>query len=163
MQMFATPPGAAVVFNAGTVGTTGGPVNWSNAATTNWFVDAVPGGSPFYNVSGGLNTRAAARRLAIFDEPGGPTGLPVAQAFTAAGSPAAGANTVTMRMGFASYVVRANQARYRVNWTATTTYNITAATSSAIAYAQGSASPVSRLAAVHRAALIAEYPGNPVN
>lgn len=157
MRMFATPVGRARVFSAGAVGTTGGPVNWSNAATTNWFVDAVPGGSPLYNVSGGLNTRAAARRLAMFDEPGGAAALPVAQAFTAAG-----ATSVTMRMGFDSYVVRNNRARYHVDWSATTTYNITAAIASAIVYAQGAAGVVAGLRAEHRAALLAEYPGNPI-
>lgn len=161
MQMFATPPGAAArVFNAGAVGTTGGPVNWSNAATTNWFVDAVPGANPLYNVSGGLNTRAAARRLAMFDEPGGASGLPVAQAFSSPGAAAAGATQVTMRMRFDSYVIRNNRARYHVSWTATTTYDITAATSSAIVYAQGAAGSVTGLRAEHRTALLAEYAGS---
>lgn len=162
MQMFATPPAGGRVFNAGNVGTTGGNVVWSNAATTNWFVDAVPAGaSPLYDVSGGLSTRRLHRRIAMFDQPGGPTGLPVAQAFAAAG-PAAGATRVSMRMRFDSYVVRNNHVLYHVAWTATTTYNITAGTSSAIVYAQGAAGPVSALRRAHRAALLAEYPGNPI-
>jgi hypothetical protein len=161
MQMFATPPAGARVFNTGNVGTTGGNVVWSNATTTRWFVDAVPGGSPLYDVSGGLNTRRLHRRIAMFDQPGGPSGLPVAQAFAAAG-PAAGATTVTMRMRFDSYVVRNNHAIYHVAWTATTTYNITTGTSSAIAYSQGAAGPVAALRRVHRTALLAEYAGNPI-
>ena len=161
MQMFATVPATGIVFNAGNVGTTGGQVAWSNAATTNWFVDAVPGAvSPLYNVSGFLNTRAAARRIAMFDEPGGASGLPVAQAF-AAGA-AAGATTVTMRMRFDSYAIRNNRARYHVSWTATTRYNITAGTSGNIIYSQGGAGAVAGLRGVHRTALLAEYAGNPI-
>jgi hypothetical protein len=159
MRMFATPPRAAApVFNAGRVLTSGGPVTWSDATRTNWFVDAVPRGSPLYNASGGLNRRAAARRLAMFDEPGGASGLPVAQAFTTTGARAAAATTVTMSLGFASYVIRTNKARYQVDWTATTTYDITAATSSAIVYTQGAAGSVTGLRAEHRRALRAEYP-----
>jgi hypothetical protein len=164
MQMFATPPGGgARVFNAGVVGTTGGPVTWSNAGTTHWFVDAIPGGSPLYDVSGGLNTRSGGRRIAVFDEPGGASGLPVAQAFAAPGAAAAGAVTVTMRMRFDTYEVRNNRARYHSSWSATTTYNIPAATSSAIAYTQGGAGQVASLTATHRAALLAEYAGNPIH
>lgn len=161
MQMFATPPAGGRVFNTGVVGTTGGNVTWSNATVTNWLVDAVPGGSPLYNVSGGLNTRLAGRRIAMFDEPGGASGLPVAQAFVAAG-PAAGATTVTMRMRFDAYVIRNNRARYHVAWTATTTYNTAAGTSSNIVYSTGAAGIVASLRAVHRTALLAEYPGNPI-
>jgi hypothetical protein len=162
MQMFATPPAAAApVFNTGTVGTTGGPVNWSDAVTERLFVDAVPGGSPLYNTSGFLNTRAAARRIAMFDEPGGPSGLPAAQAFVA-GGPAAGATRVTLRMRFDSYVVRNNRARYRVSWTATTTYDTAAGTSSDIVYHFRSGQAVSGLAGRHRTALLGEYPGNPI-
>lgn len=162
MQMFATPPASARVFNTGSVGTTGGPVTWSNATTTNWFVDAVPGGSPLYNTSGGLNTRAAGRRLAMFDQPGGPSGLPTAQAFTSAAGPAAGATRVTMRMRFDAYVIRNNRARYHVRWTATTTYDTAAGTSSDIVYSLGDAGPVTGLRAAHRTALLAEYPGNAI-
>lgn len=166
MQMFATPPGAAApVFNVGAVATTGGNVNWSDAATTRWFVDAVPppaSTSPLYNVSGFLNTRAAARRLAMFDEPGGASGLPVAQAFTSPGALAAGATRVTMRMRFDSYVIRNNRARYHVSWTATTTYDTAAGTSSNIVYAQGAAGSVTGLTAAHRAALLAEYAGSAI-
>ena len=162
MQMFATPPAGGRVFNTGAVATTGGNVVWSDAATTHWFVDAVPGAaSPLYNVSGFLSARAAARRIAMFDEPGGASGLPVAQAFTAAGA-AAGATRVTMRMRFDSYVIRNNHARYRVSWTATTTYDTAAGTSSNIVYAQGAADVVAALRRVHRTALLAEYPGNPI-
>jgi hypothetical protein len=166
MQMFATPPAAAApVFNTGTAGTTGGDVVWSDAVTTRWFVDAVPppaSASPLYNVSGGLNMRAGGRRLAILDEPGGPPALPVAQAFTNPGAAAAGAPTVTLRMRFDSYVIRNNRARYHVSWTATTTYNITAGTSSAIVYSQGAAGTVAGLRGVHRTALLAEYAGSPI-
>lgn len=160
MQMFATPPAAARVYNTGTVGTTGGNVTWSNATVTNWFVDAVPATpGPLYN-SAGLNVRTAGRRITIFDGPGGPSGLPVAQAF-AAGA-AAPATSVTMRMSFDSYVIRNNKAVYHVRWDATTRYNITAGTSGDIIYHQGTAGSVSSLSAVHRTALLAEYPGNPI-
>lgn len=159
IQMFARVPGtAAPVFNTGNVGTTGGPVNYSDAATTNWFVDAEPANpSPLYNDSG-ANTRGRSRRLAMFDAPGGAHALPVAQAF-AAGA-AAGATTVTLNMRFEAYVIRANRARYRVAWTGATVYNIAAGTSSAIMYRQGATASVSNLRGVHRTALLAEYPGN---
>jgi hypothetical protein len=164
MNMTATPPGAAgPTFATGGVATTGGPVTWSGAGATRWFVDAIPGGSPLYDVSGGANTRTAGTRIAMFDAPGGASGLPVAQAFAAAGGAAAGATTVRLRMNFAAYVVRANRARYRVDWTGTTTYNITAGTASAIRYSGGGGRRVTGLPGVHRTALLAEYPGNAIN
>ena len=165
INMTGTPPGAgAPVFAAGAVGTTGGPMVWSNAGATNWAVDAVQAhGSPFYDVSGFANTRTAGRRIAMIDSPGGATGLPFAQAFAAVGGAAAGATSVRLRMNFATYVVRGNRARYRVNWTATTTYNITAGTSSNIVYSGGNGGRVAGLAGVHRARLLVEYAGSPIN
>lgn len=164
MNMTATPPGAgAPVFAAGTQGTTGGPVVWSNAGTTNWAVDAVQATGPLYDVSGGNHTRTAGTRIAILDLPGGAGGLPVAQAFAAVGGIAAGATSVRLRMNFATYVVRGNRGRYRVDWTGTTTYNITAGTSSNIVYSGGNGRQVAGLAGVHRTALLAEYAGSPIN
>jgi hypothetical protein len=164
MNMTARPPGAAArVFAAGTQGTTGGDVVWSNAATTNWAVDAVQATGPLYDVSGGNHTRTAGTRIAMLDMPGGAGGLPVAQAFAAVGGGAAGATSVRLRMNFATYVVRANRARYRVDWTATTTYNITAGTSSDIVYTGGGGGQVGGLAGAHRTALLAEYAGSPIN
>ena len=158
LQMFATPPAGARVFNTGVVGTTGGDVTWSDATTTNWAVDSDPADpSPLYSVTS-ASTRAAARRIAMLDQPGGPAGLPIAQAFTAPGALADGATRVTLRMRFDSYVIRNNRARYHVAWTATT-YNIMAGTSSAIDYAQGAAGVVTGPArcASHRA--VGRVPG----
>jgi hypothetical protein len=166
MQMFATPPGAAApVFNTGVVATTGGDVTWSDATTTHWACDGVPAPStsPLYNVTAGLDhTRGARRRIAIFDQPGGAGALPVAQAFAAPGGLAAGATTVTMRMRFDSYAIRANRAFYHVAWTATTTYDITAGTAGDIVYTQGAADAVTRMRGVHRTAMLAEYPGTTI-
>jgi hypothetical protein len=79
------------------------------------------------------------------------------------GGTAAGATSVRLRLNFATYVVRANRARYRVDWSATTTYNITAATSSNIVYSGGNGRQAAGLAGVHRTALLAEYAGSPIN
>jgi hypothetical protein len=166
MQMFATLPGAAApVFNTGVVATTGGDVTWSDATTTHWACDGVPAPStsPLYNVTAGVDhTRGARRRIAIFDQPGGAGALPVAQAFAGPGGPAAGATTVTLRMRFDSYAIRANRAFYHVAWTATTTFNITAGTGSNIVYRQGAADAVTGMRGVHRTAMLAEYPGTTI-
>ena len=164
MNMTGTATGAAApTFATGTQGTTGGPVTWSNATTTNWFVDAVQATGPLYDVSGGSNTRTARRGLAMFDAPGGASGLGIAQAFAAPTGAAPGATTVRLQMNFAAYVVRNNRVRYRVDWTGTTTYNITAGTSSAIAYSNGSGRPVAGLPAEHQTALTAEYATSGIN
>lgn len=164
LQMFATPPGGTRVFNAGVLLTQGGNITWSDNTTQHWSVDAIPppAPGPFYDVSGGLNTRAAGRRIALLDQPGGPLWLPFAQAFASPGALAAGATTVTLRARFVSYVVRNNRARYQTSWTATSNFDITAATTGPIVYAQGSAGTVTGLQPVHRTALLAEYAGSPV-
>ena len=163
MRMFATPPGAAApVFRAGTVGTSSGPTAFSDNTTTNWSVDAIqPGASALYNTLG-ASERRASRAIAIFDQPGGGSVLGLAQAFAAAGAAADGATRVTFVASFESYVVRANSVRYRVAWTASTVVNITAGTASGVMYQQRAAGVVSALRGVHRTALLAEYPGNPI-
>lgn len=161
MQMFATPPGAAArVYNTGSVGTTGGNVDWSDATTTHWFVDADPANpSPLYNDSG-LAIRNAGRRITMFDQPGGASGLPVAQTFAATTTPAS--TQVTLRMNFDSYAILNNRAVYHVRWSAITVYDITAGTSGEIEYRQGSAGNVSGLSGTHRTALTAEYAGSTI-
>jgi hypothetical protein len=166
-ELVATPPGAAApVFATGTVGTTNGPMTWSNATTQNWTVDSVPGApaaapSPFYDTSGGISTSAPNRRVAMIDEPGGASALGAAQGFAAAG-PAAGATSVSFRAHFSSYVVKADGARYRVDYVATTVFDITAGTAGPIVYREGFSGRVSGLRREHRAALLAKYPGNPI-
>jgi hypothetical protein len=165
MEMFATPPGGAQVFRTGTSATTSGTVAWSNATTTNWHVDSVPGSpagapSPFYDTSGFLSTSAPGRRVAELDDPGGASALTAAQAFAAAG-PAAGATSVTFRARFSSYVVKADRARYRVDWVATTTFDITAGTAGPIVYHEG-CSGRAGLRPEHRTALVAQFAGSPI-
>jgi hypothetical protein len=170
-DLSATPPGAAApVFQTGSQITTGGPIPWTAAGARTWSVDAVPpaagvAGSPFYDVSGGWNTRTPGRSIAMFDTPGGPTWLPVAQAFTAAGGTAAGATNVRLRLRFVAYPVRSNRARYRVEYDAITTMNTTTGAVSAINYTFRSGREVNALDAVHRTTLVAptEYPGSPIN
>jgi Putative peptidoglycan binding domain len=171
-DLSATPPGAAApVFQTGSQNTTGGPIPWTGAgAARRWSVDAIPAaggavGSPLYNVSGGWNTRTAGTRIAMLDTPGGPTWLGVAQAFTAAGGTAAGATNVRLRLRFVAYPVRANRARYRVEYDAVTNLNTSTGAVSAINYSFVSGREVTGLDAVHRTTLVAptEYPGSPIN
>jgi peptidoglycan hydrolase-like protein with peptidoglycan-binding domain len=171
-DLSATPPGAAApVFQTGSQITTGGPIPWTGAgAARQWSVDAVPpaagvAGSPFYDVSGGVNFRTPGRSIAMLDAPGGPTWLPVAQAFTAAGGMAAGATNVRLRLRFVAYPVRNNRARYRVEYDAITTMNTTTGAVSAINYSFRSGREVTALDGVHRTTLVApgEYPGSPIN
>jgi hypothetical protein len=171
-DLSATPPGAAgPVFQTGSQPTTGGPIPWTaGGAARQWSVDAIPAaggavGSPLYNVSGGWSTRTPNRSIAMLDTPGGPTWLPVAQAFTAAGGTAAGATQVRLRLRFVAYPVRANRARYRVEYDAVTTMNTSTGAVSAIQYTFVSGREVTRLDAVHRTTLVApgEYPGSPIN
>ncbi|HMG47956.1 MAG TPA: DUF4157 domain-containing protein [Allosphingosinicella sp.] len=163
-RMSGTPPGApAPVFNVGTQITQGGQLPWSDAAVTRWHIDARPGAAtPLYPAD--WTTRAAARRVTIFDEPGGPTWLPVAQDFTLPAARAPGAPRVTLRLAFDTYGVRANRARYHVSWTATTRFTMTPPppTTHETVYSQGAAGPVNGLRAEHRATLLTEYPGNPI-
>jgi hypothetical protein len=159
------------VFQTGTQNTTGGPIPWSGAAgARQWSVDAIPPvgaavGSPLYNVSGGWNTRTAGRSIAMLDTPGGPTWLGVAQAFTAAGGTAAGATNVRLRLRFVAYPVRANRARYRIEYDAITNINTATGAVGAITYTLRSGREVTALDAVHRTTLVAptEYPGSPIN
>ncbi len=166
-ELFATPPGAAApVFATGTVGTTNGPMTWSNATVQNWTLDSVPGApaaapSPFYDTSGGLSTSAPNRRVAMIDEPGGASALPAAQGFAASG-PGSGATSVSFRAHFSSYVIKADGARYRVDWVATTVFDITAGTAGAITYREGFDGRVSGLRAEHRTALVAKFRGSPI-
>jgi Putative peptidoglycan binding domain len=171
-DLSATPAGAAApVFQTGSQNTTGGPIPWTGAAgARQWSVDAIPPaagavGSPLYNVSGGWNTRTPARSIAMLDTPGGPTWLGVAQAFTAAGGTAAGATNVRLRLRFVAYPVRANHARYRIEYDAITTINTATGAVSAINYGFRSGREVNSLDAVHRTTLVAptEYPGSPIN
>ena len=167
MQMFATPPGAASpVFRAGSSGTSSGPVAWSSPGSINWHVDAVAGSpaaspSPFYDVSGFTHDQVPGRRAAMLDDPGGPSALPAAQAFAAAGA-AAGATSVTFSATFSTYLVKGNRARYRVDWTATTTYDITAGTAGPIGYRAGFAGSVAGLRTEHHTALISQFAGSPI-
>jgi hypothetical protein len=171
-DLSATPAGAAApVFQAGTQVTTGGTIPWSGAAgARGWHVDAIPPagggvGSPLYNVSGGWNSRTPARSVAMLDAGGGPSWLPVAQAFTAAGGTAAGATNVRLRLRFVTYPVRGNRARYRIEYDAITTMNTTTGVVSAISYTVRSGRAVNSLDAVHRTTLVAptEHPGSPIN
>lgn len=161
MRMFATPVGAAApVFRAGTVQTSSGPTAFSNNTTTNWSVDGDQAGvAPLYNDTFDSERRPS-RALAMFDRPGGATVVATALAFVA--GPAAGATRVTFVAGFESYVVRNNHVLYRVAWSASTVVDVAAATASGIMYSQGAAGQVTSLRAVHRTALLAEYPGNPI-
>ena len=171
-DLSATPPAAAApVFQTGSQNTTGGPIPWTGAAgARQWSVDAIPpaggaAGSPLYNVSGGWNTRTPGARIAMLDTPGGPTWLGVAQAFTAAGATGAGATNVRLRLRFVAYPVRANRARYRIEYDAITNINTTTGAVSAINYNFRSGGEVTGLDAVHRTTLVAptEYPGSPIN
>lgn len=171
-DLSATPPGAAApVFQTGSQNTTGGPIPWSGATgARQWSVDAVPPaagatGSPLYNVSGGNNTRTPGASIAMLDVPGGASWLGVAQAFTAAGATAAGATNVRLRLRFVAYPVRANRARYRVEYDAITNLDTATGTASAISYTFRSGREVTGLDAVHRTTLVAptEYPGSPIN
>lgn len=161
MRMFATPTGAAApVFRAGTVQTSSGPTAFSDNTTTNWSVDGDQAGvAPLYNDTFDAERRPS-RALAMFDRPGGATVVATALAFVA--GPAAGATRVTFLAGFESYVVRNNHVLYRVAWSASTVVDVAAATASGIMYSQGAAGQVTSLRAVHRTALLAEYPGNPI-
>jgi hypothetical protein len=167
-ELFATPPGAAApVFATGTHRTTNGFMTFSNPTTLNWTVDSVPGApagapSPFYDTSGGMSTSAPHRRIAMIDEPGGNTALATAQGFAASG-PAAGATSVTFRARFSSYVVKADRARYRVDWVATTVLDITAGTAGAIVYREGFDGRVNGLRPEHRAALLVKFARSPIN
>lgn len=165
-ELSGTPPGGVRTFAAGTVGTTNGPMTWSSPGTQNWTVDSVPNTppaspSPFYDVSGGTHTSAANRSNVIIDEPGGATALGAAQGFAAAG-PGTGSPTVTFRTGFSSYLVKGNHPRFRVDWFASTAFNITAGSTGAIRYGVTSAGPVTALRPEHRTALLAKHPGNPI-
>jgi hypothetical protein len=164
-DMSATPPGgAAPVLQTGTQPTSGGALAWSSAATTNWSVDTIPSTppQPLYDVTS-AHSRTAGRSIVMFDTPGGPSWLGVAQAFTAPGGTAAGATQVQLRLRFATYVVRANQARYRVDYTATTALNTSSATVGAIGYRVGGGRAVGGLAAEHQTALTAGYATSPIH
>ena len=101
----------------------------------------------------------------MLDAGGGPSWLPVAQAFTAAGGTAAGATNVRLRLRFVTYPVRGNRARYRIEYDAITTMNTTTGVVSAISYTVRSGRAVNSLDAVHRTTLVAptEHPGSPIN
>ncbi|MGZ4243253.1 MAG: peptidoglycan-binding domain-containing protein [Solirubrobacteraceae bacterium] len=163
MQMFATPPGAAApVFATGTVDTSNGPEPWASPGTPNWTVDSVPNEpagapSPFYDVSGGMNTAAANRRIAMLDAPGGDSVIDVAHDFATSGA-AAGATTVTFRDVFSSYVVKGGRAVYRVDYTAITVANVAAGTAGQIRYTQRFNGQVRGLLADHVTALAAKFP-----
>lgn len=165
-ELFGTPPGGVRTFAAGTVGTTNGPMTWSSPGTQNWTVDSIPNvpaasPSPFYEVSGGTHTSAANRSNVILDEPGGATALGAAQGFAAAG-PGSGSPTVTFRTGFSTYLVKGNHPRFRVEWSATTAFNIAAGSTGPIRYGITSAGPVTTLRPEHRTALLAKFAGNPI-
>lgn len=166
-DLSATPPaGAAPVFQTGSQNTTGGPIPWTGAgAARRWSVDAIPGGSPLYDVSGGWATRTPGRSIAMLDTPGGPSWLGVAQAFTAAGGAAAGATNVRLRLRFVAYPIRSSRARYRVEYDAVTTLNTSTGAVSAINYSFVSGGEVTALDGVHRTTLVSptEYPGSPIN
>jgi hypothetical protein len=168
-QEFGTPPGAAApVFATGSVLTSNGPAPWSSAGSPqNWVVDSVQNSpaaspSPFYDVSGFASTSSANRSRVMLDQPSGASIIGQAQAFAAAG-PAAGSPTVTERDGFSTYLVKGSHPGYRVDWSGSTVVNIAAGTASSIQYRLGFAGPVTRLQADHRTALLAKYPGNPIN
>jgi hypothetical protein len=162
MQMFATPPGAvAPVFATGTVDTTNGPEPWAGPGTPHWTVDSVPNEpagapSPFYDVSGGMNTAAPNRRIAMLDAPGGDSVIDVAHDFATSGA-AAGATTVTFRDTFSSYVVKGDRAVYRVDYTATTVVDVTAGTAGQIHYTEVFNGQVRGLLGDHVTALIAKF------
>jgi hypothetical protein len=99
----------------------------------------------------------------MLDTPGGASWVGVAQAFTAPGAGAAGATQARLRLRFATYVVRGNVARYRIDYVATTMINTTTGTASAISYAVGGGREVAGLAAEHHTALTTGYPGNPIH
>jgi hypothetical protein len=170
-DLSATPAaGGAVAHQVGTQATTGGAVAWGNAATTNWSVDVFRpvGGaqpaSPFYDLVGAAN-RAAGSSIEMLDTPGGAGWVGVAQAFGAPGALAAGATSVNLQLRFSTYVVRNNVARYRVDYTANSTINLTTGAVGAITYRGGRGRPVAGLAAEHHTGLTSagNYPGSPIH
>jgi hypothetical protein len=163
MQMFATPPGAAApVFETGTVDTTNGPETWGSPANPHWTVDSVPNEpagapSPFYDVSGGVHTAAANRRIAMLDAPGGDSVVDVAHDFATSGA-GAGAATVTFRDRFSSYVVKGDRALYRVDYFANTVVDVAAGTAGQIQYTELFNGQVRGLLGDHVTALTDKFP-----
>lgn len=149
------------VYRGGSVRTTGGLYNYSNATTFYWNVDTVPATGSMYYETGGTNERTGGH-TEIFDQPEGWN----TQAETfATTSFATRPSSVRLIKGFDTYlVVNNNSVVYHVRWNLYFNFNtsVTPTTDVAGTYEVLTAGPVNRLPSSEKTRLDTQFPGNTI-
>lgn len=150
------------VYRGGSVTTSGGAYNYSNATTFNWNVDTVPATGSMYYEAGGASERVAGAHTEIFDQPAGWN--TEAEAF-AATSFASRPSSVRLIKGFDTYlVVNNNSVVYHVRWNLYFNFNTSVTPTPDVAgtYEVLAAGPVTRLPSDRNTRLNTQFPGNTV-
>ncbi|MEM1207381.1 MAG: DUF4157 domain-containing protein [Acidobacteriota bacterium] len=164
ISIFGFAPGSTTrVDMPGSVPTSGAPagVPISRPGAGHWDVDSGSAASPFYGAA--FASRVVGQSNSIFDLPGGPPANPVVEAFANSRSPALA--QVQIDFFFDAYLIRNNQAQYRVRWTSNSTYTIAGGTVTQVIspnFTTGTGENINRLRPAQRTALLARYPGSTI-
>lgn len=150
-----TPKGLARI--TGSVPTSTGTKPFTTDPTNpNWSVDSDLTTDPFYEGGGGANLRTKSSTT-VFDDPGGGSVTPLADAVFNAG---VGATSVTFTAHFETYLIRSDSAVYVVGWQGSTTFTRVKGTTTpgAIGYTVGTSGPVAGMPADRQKLTAASYP-----
>jgi hypothetical protein len=158
-SMVADVPGTGPVYNTGSIATTSGHKPFSTDKVTNWSVDSADASNPYYEATGS-NVRTPGKGTKMFDEPGGPSIIGIADQFVS--TKAAKATKVTFIARFDTYLVIDGTTAYHVVWSATTEYDPAKKTTAAIAYGTGAAGDVKGLPKDFKTVLDTAYAGNKI-
>jgi hypothetical protein len=161
-QMSAIDPATRTrVYRPGSVTTSGGSYNYSDASTFNWHVDSAPAAGSMYYEAGFTAERVAGAHTEIFDQPN--RWNTVAESYAA--SFATRPNTVRLIKGFDTYlIVNNNTVVHHVRWNMYFNFNtsVTPTPDVAGSYEVLTAGAVSRLPADRKTVLDASFPTNTV-
>ena len=161
-QMSAIDPATKKrAYGAGSVTTSGGTYDYSDAVTFNWNVDTVPATGSMYYEAGGASERTAGSHTEIFDQPRGWNTAAETYAASFATRPA----NVRLIKGFDTYlVVSNNSVVYHVRWNLYFSFNtaVTPTPDVTGTYEVLSAGAASKLPADRKTRLDAQFPGNTV-
>jgi hypothetical protein len=148
-------------YQTGSVTSTAGADDWSDATTFHWSVDAVPAAGNMYYEGSGTNERVGGSYTEIFDQPRRWNG----EAETYAASFATRPANVRLIIGFDTYlVVNNNRVVYHVRWNMYFNFNTSVSPTPDVRgnYEVLTAGAASRLPTALKARLDAQYAANTV-